>query len=213
MANTAYSTLFQEVQGYVVGVPQPTILSAMRLAAVEFCRRSEAYKYRPATITVTAGLSSYSPTLPSETEIHGYAQVLYNSGKLTFLDWDTVTDQDPAFPSIAGTPGNFTYQAVSTLYLVPVPSVAPDVGLQLSLVLRPTVSANGVDADLMARYREAFVHGTVRRLCLMGNKTWSDPAKAKLHGALFNGVVTDAHSEAKSNFGATADRVQIRKFR
>jgi hypothetical protein len=91
--------------------------------------------------------------------------------------------------------------------------VAPTVGLQLSLILRPTITAAGLDSVLMSRYKEPIVHGTVRRLCIMDSKPWTDLGKAKLHGGLFNNGIADAHSEAKSNFGATADHVQIRKFR
>jgi hypothetical protein len=213
MANVAFSTLFQDVQTYVRGVPQPTILNAMRLAAVEFCRRSEAYKYRPAVIPVTANTANYTPTLPTDTEIHGYASVLYNGKPLDFLDWDTVTARDPAFPSVTGTPGNFTYLTPDTVYMVPVPSVAPTTGLQLSLILRPTISASGLDSVLMNRYKEPIVHGTIRRLCIMDKQIWTDLAKAKIHGALFNAGISDANSEARTNFGATQDHVQIRKFR
>jgi len=214
MANTVYSTLFPDIQAYVASCPQPTLLNALRLSAIEFCRRSEAYKYRPPVVTVVANTPNYLPVLPTDTEIHGYADVKYDGGRITFMDWDDVTTRDPAYPSETGTPGNFTYQSVTgPLYLYPIPSTVPTTGILLSLVLRPTITSSGLDSDLISRYKETIVHGAVKRVCVMDKQVWTDVGKAKLHGGLFNAGIADAHSEAKSDFGAVANRVQIRKFR
>ena len=205
--------MVQDAQGYVHGCPQPVLVNALRYSAIQFCRRSEAYKYRPPTQNVLAGTANYVFALPTDTEVHGYADVKYDGNSITFNDWDNVTVSDPAYPSIQGTPGTFTYQDPNTLYLVPVPDTAVVSGLLVSLVLRPTLTSAGINTALATRYWEAIIHGAVQRVCLMDKMVWSDAKKALLHGKLFLAGVSDAYSEAQSDFGAQNSHVKIRKFR
>lgn len=214
MANIAFSTLLPDMQVFVHGCPQPVLINALRLAAIQFCRDSESYKYRPAVQTVTVSVPSYTFTLPTDSEIHGYADVKYVGNSIKFDDWDNVTVRDPAYPTIEGTPANFTYQQdLGTLYLVPVPDVTTTSALLVSLILKPTITAAGLDSVLMDRYKETIVSGAVQRVSIMDKEVWADPKKALLHGNLFRRGVMDAYSEAKTDFGAKAHRVEIRKFR
>jgi hypothetical protein len=208
------SSLVQDVQGYVHSCPQPVILKELTLSAIDFCRRSEAYVYRPIVQDVTVAVPSYTFTLPTDTEIHSYKNVQFNGSAISFTDWDIVTIKDPAFPSVPGTPANYTYKNVSMpLYLVPVPDTTIPSSLLVTLALRPTITATTLNDFLLTRYKESIVSGAVRRACLMDKMVWYDPKKAALHGAIFNSGVNDANSEAESDFGNFPRRVKIRKFR
>jgi hypothetical protein len=212
--STALSTLVQDVQAYVYGCPQPVIINALRLAAIDFCKKSEAWKYRPAAQNVVINVSHVVIPLPEDSEIHGYGDVKYNGGEITFLDWDTVTGYDPAFPSITGTPSNFTYQQdLGTLYMYPVPNESLAGSLLVMVILKPTITATTLDTVIATRYKEAIVSGAVQRLSMMDKMVWYDPKKALLHGKIFLAGVADAHSEAKTDFGAKMRRVAVRKFR
>lgn len=162
---------------HLPGCPYAALDSALRQAAIDFCEQSLAWQYNHPDIAVVPATSEYPFVPPADAVVHAitYADfdgkeiAAYTSTQgLRIWDWRHQT----------GTPA-YVLGGTTALTLVPTPDVAGT--LKLTVALKPSVDAPGLDNAIFNEYREAIVHGALARLMLSPKKPYGDPQLATYH--------------------------------
>lgn len=161
----------------VPGCPLAMLDSALREAAIAFCEQSLAWKYEHPDIAVVAATTEYPFVPPADAVVHAitYAQFADKEIKahtseqnLRIWDWRHQT----------GAP-EYVLGGITGLTLVPTPDTAGT--LKLTVALKPSKDAPGVDDGMFDEYRQAIVHGALARLMLSPKKPYTDAALGMAH--------------------------------
>lgn len=179
---TPWSEFFDMVSPDVPGCPLPMQEIALRQAAIVFCERSLAWEYEHPDIPVIVGVDEYTFIPPGGAVVHAIMYARFN-------DQDIYCDVRPDDISIwdwrhqTGTP-QYVFSNANSVMLVPTPNVAGT--LKMTVVLKPSPNASGVDDDIYNEYRTAIVHGALETLMFSPKKPYSNPGMAQVHGQQFN---------------------------
>lgn len=163
------------------GCPFAVADHALRLAAIAFCEQSMAWRYQHPDVTVIAATAEYAFVPPAESVVHTitYAEfegeaIETHAGESNIMidDWHNQT----------GTP-EYVLGGYTGITLVPTPDVAGT--LTMTVVLKPSPTAIGVDDNVFNEYRAAIVHGALAMLMLSPKKPYSSPNLATYHQQQF----------------------------
>lgn len=220
---TLFSEFLQGTLADVPGCPDISVEHEVRNSAIEFCKRSFAWRQQLSPISVTANVGTYSLVSPlMEARV-----IKIYSAILTTLSADpaiaapgvqklwpkTVQELDEACPGwrlaqslstssrIAPTTF-FTQESADTILLAGVPVV--DGALQILGALVPLRTASGINAWVAEQYYEAICHGAKARLMAIPYKPWSNPNLAVWHAGEFDKAISSANIEASTAFQSNA---------
>lgn len=160
------------------GCASPMVAASLIEVAREFCRMTSAWRVDFDAITLTAGQATYdldSPEGESEvlriTQLAAGGMMLWteeeNEQRRTTADYPKYTRDNPPFAL-----GNDL--KTITLIADEVPAASLASGLVVSGALQPTRSATALPQFLLDVYGDAMRAGTLARLMVMGNQTWTD---------------------------------------
>lgn len=203
MASKTWSAWLDEVLLLVPGCLIPVAENAIRNAAIEFCRRTNAWRYDADPIVVVAGVADYDLDVPSGSgaALIRSAEFTTSGGALAMLDPKSPDQLDEIMP------GWKTEQSAVVYYTSPSPDVITLAGLpeeagtlKLVLALVPTRASTGIDQSIHEQHLDAITHGAAARLMAMPKKPWSDPNMAAYHAGEFANVITGTKvSAARGN--------------
>lgn len=191
-----WSGFYDYIASDLPGCPFPAMDFALRQSAISFCEQSLAYRYQHPDIAVVAATDTYSYVPPAESVVHAihYAEfagktIQTRAGEfgIRIEDWRNQT----------GAP-EYVLGGATSLTLVPTPDVAGT--LKLEVVLKPSLTATGVDDALFNEYREAIVHGALGRLMLSPKKPYSDAQLGAYHAQQFTIKTGQAGMRAARNY-------------
>jgi hypothetical protein len=155
---------------YLGDVPGCTYFMAeneLRQAAREFCERSQAWRARMEPITTVAGRRLYSFDYNSRYDV---CKVIGAS-----LDGQYIHIMLPGDEIQAGASGLLALnQRDFELY----PTPAGGLTLQISAILKPSMTAQGLDDALYAEYAPAIAQGAKARLFIQANQQYTNPGAA-----------------------------------
>jgi hypothetical protein len=163
------------------GCPLVVVEAALRRAAIAFCEQSLVWKAEHDEIDVVSGTADYAFVPPSGAVVHAidYAEfdgeeIESHAGRtdIEIEDWRNET----------GTP-EYVLGGATSLLLVPEPDV--DGTLTLTVILKPTPTATGVEDFIFNEYRETIVHGALARLMQSPRKPYTDAALSVMHQQQF----------------------------
>lgn len=173
------------------GCPLAIVDDAILKTVIDFCNRSRAYRYSPASIDVVANTATYVPTLPSETEI---AWLL--SAEIDDVPIDTPTPGSVPILSETDTGVVFAAVVASTTQLglrnVPDESAT----LNVRLALRPTLAATEYPDALHVLYRDAIASGVLAKLFAQPKKPWSAPEMVAYYKTAYESGISAAEYRA-----------------
>jgi len=176
-----WSDFYDLVVPDLPGCPFAMVDNALRESAIAFCEQSLAWSYQHPDVAVVAATALYPFVPPTGAVVHAitYAEfagtaIECNVGEsgIMIYDWRNQT----------GTP-TYVLGGATELTLVPTPDA--DGTLTLTVALKPTPDATGIDDSIFNEYREGIISGALGRLMLSPKKPYSNPAMATYHQQQF----------------------------
>jgi len=200
----------------VQGCPVNLINNAIRSAAIEFCERTNMWKYAFPEQNIVAGTDTYTFTFPTGVadamisrptyvEVNGLQVNPTNEEDLDNLQylWRDATSKQPQL---------YYMDFDNTMILVPTPSENITDGLYAEAALRPTMTATTLPDWLFDNWSETIASGALMRLHSMVGKVWADPQVVSMHRAKFKEGISRAKSRTMKSFAKQGKTVQPRSF-
>lgn len=208
MATTQFSAFLPSIMIDVLGCPDILVEREIRNSAIDFFRRSQAWRAQLDPISVAANVDTY------DIEQYGSAvekiiDVFYTGIQLTPKTYGEINAQrklaiatalgitsDSVLPSVKF----YAQQNPSQIVLYGMPDASYVDGLLIDAVLVPTRTSTGMDSVIADRYWDAIVHGAKHRLMIVPGKPWTDANLAAWHKTQMDNLVDSAGIEAVRGF-------------
>ncbi len=194
MSQVAWSAFYPDVMINVENCPEFTVDRFLRRAAIEICSQSKRLKFAMDPISTIAGHPTYDLDPDSGTD--------------TVSILDCTLDDKPLDPIRRDEIARFrdwtTEQRKPTKYLMDVDDETvrfwriPDAiyQVQITLSLKPSQTAAGIEAWFADRYRDAIVSGALAGLHAIPKQVWSDAGLALFHDGRFQAGIRKACADA-----------------
>lgn len=203
----------------VMGAPEPLLLQALRMACIEFCRRTDTVQCIQAPVAVVAGTQDYAVTVPADMVLVRVLGAAWQGVWLVPVPPDDVTSDvalrgaaiGAAIP-LSGAPRHFFQKTpdLSTISLYPIPDVALAGGLLIKASFCPTQAATQVEDALFDEWAEGIAAGAAARvLAIPGQGFTGSPAGP---AARFERAVSEAKRQKMFGKMTAGARVQPRRF-
>jgi hypothetical protein len=191
MATTTWASFYPYVQPYVPGCPEIVIESHLQEAAADFCAESEVWRYTIEPDFTSNGTSDYEIDVPKGTFLENI-MYLYLDGNIiqhvSERHFRVATNKDGS--AIKGTPTYFSVLDDNSIRLYPMPDGKYTFnGLG---VLKPILSATGVETFIFTTHGRSIASGAIARLAEIPNKEWSNPELAMQHRIDFERRISSA---------------------
>lgn len=209
MATVNLSVMLPEVQPYVHDCPRLLAENAIRNAAIEFCHKTQLWRYDVPAADIIAGTAVYTPTVPANTVL---VEILWVWRQDTMLPAKSDDELMRLFRMFdwrtePGTPIYHNRQSASTIQLVPAPNTTITGGLTMRVALAPARAATTVDADIVERFTEVIAKGAIARLLKLAGQPFFDPAGAATAERLFQIGINEARIKANRSYSRAAGAV------
>lgn len=179
---TNLTSFYDETLPGLKGVtPGANALKAIRDTLIDFCERTQIWRYSPAAVNSVASTAEYTIVVPAGTEISDVLWVQYND-EFPVLSPASIAELDALFPNgWREEEGEVDYYYLTTagkLRLALTPSTGVTGAIKSEVALKPTVTATTVDDFLYTDWRREIGCGARAILMAQSGKPWSDPQKA-----------------------------------
>ena len=202
--------------------PEPLAIQSIRLAAIEFCRRTNVVR-RVQSQNIVATTQDYTPTAVTDMVV---ARVLKSwvEGKLL----DTASDVDDPTALVGANIGSATVRrgyprilffktpvqlttGVIVASLYPVPDTSITNGLTLLLSMQPSEASTTVEDVLFDDFHDAIASGALARITAVPNQTYSSNMAGD-HRKEFLAACHAAKWRTETGSGQVSLRVEPRRF-
>jgi hypothetical protein len=208
MAKTWEDDFGPSVAADMASCPYPTLVDAIRFAAIEFFNKTRAWVVDLDAIDVVANQQTYTLTSNvSETTVVAPRQVIWGAADDTnsrvllpkTLSW--LQDRYGDITQSSYDPSYYLADTTREVSLVPVPADAVSAGLRVKAAIKPTQASTGVDTDdIYEEYLEDIVFGARARLLMMRDKDWSDYQLGVSERASFEDCIARTRKRAAQQF-------------
>ena len=190
---TSFADLVPRVKVLVPIVPLATALDALHTAAVDFCRKTNAWRFSTGSIPAIANVTDYEVSVPANTRI---CRIMSGTWKDKPLYAVSTIQRNANGPM--GTP--YYYQLVGqTLRITDAPTATEFDAFDFELALEPTMSATGMDDEFINEHYQAIVWGAVTSLLMMPLQPWSAPQSAVAYEQHYIAAVSRAEGRANDD--------------
>jgi len=192
-----YETLLPDVLSLVPACPEMLAERNIRSAVIELCEKTDAYQKQLDPITAVANIYEYDLEPPTGTNVHRIVWVTYDGKSLEPVSTGLLEQRKENWREETGTPEYFIKQGLDQFNLVPVPSATLSRGINIRVALKPTLTSNACDEEIMTDYRDTIINGALFRLCRMPAQDWTDLGAAQVYNSLFNEGMVYAERRAR----------------
>lgn len=206
---TTYESLLPELIPMVPGCPDTLIENNIRSAVIELCEKAAVYQAELDPVATVAGTYEYDLEPPSQTVVHKIMWVTHKGRDLEPTTTTILEQRKPNWRDAEnrGTPEYFMKITQSLFWMVPVPNETLASSTIVRAQLKPTLTSNATDDEVMSDYRDTIVSGALFRLLRMPSKEWTDYAGAQVYGALFQEGIQQAERRGRHADVGVARRV------
>lgn len=201
MTSKAWADFLPEVR-FEIGECLPLLAEHnIRNAAIEFCERSEVWIYEHDSQALVNGQSTYDFYPLDGAAVVMVREAWLDDGQLVASGPDALSDTYGNWMTETGTPIFFTQLDEKGIRLVPSPldyTTLPT--LRMTLALKPTRDATGVDEAIYQQWAEVIGYGAKARLQGMVGESWSNQAKAEDNARKFNNGIAIARAKVDKGF-------------
>jgi hypothetical protein len=187
---------FEYVLPEVIGCPDPTLRSAVRMAAIDFCRETLAWTEIQDPTPLVDETSDYDIDTPQGAFAYTVRDVWMNNRRLEpktmaalaegLPNWLSAHSNEPVFYNAAAERG--------TIRIFPIPSNSSG-----SLVIRaayvPTLTCTTLPDFLGQRHADVIASGAKSRAMLIPGQVWSNPQLGAYYQTKFDDGITKARIE------------------
>lgn len=173
-----------------LGAPITLIERNVRLAIIELCEFSMAWRVVLDDMDIVAGTNEYALTVPANTRVVSVAYA--GDDNLRILPTTMMTLDSMPEPWRQTATNNRASQASwyylpdrSTIRLVLTPFEAKTAGLSVIVSLKPTQDAKSVEDFLYEDHLEDIRHGALSKILRIPKKEWTDAREAEVNRLLF----------------------------
>lgn len=210
MSTIQYSDFLPSILVDVPGCPDVAVEREVRNSAIEFCRRSLAWRKQLAPISVVALTNTYALAAP----IAGSRVIKVHDVILTSTNGDvsnlvSTTPQildasDPRWRTVSSNINTnwFTQDEPDSIILAGMPQINGT--LTILAAFAPTLVSTGFDGWIGEQYFEAIIHGAKAKLLAVPLKPWSSPVLSMWHVGKFDTAISEARVEAASAYQSDA---------
>jgi len=191
MATTTWETFYPYILPYLPGCPEVVIETHLQEAASKFCAESEVWRYTIDSDYTSNGTSDYQIDVTSGTLLESILFFYVNGSPLT-----RVADRHFSIPinqdgsDIKGAPIYVSILDDKSVRLYPTPD--GKYTFNGVVVLKPKLSATGVEDFIYDAHGRTISSGAISRLAEIPNKEWSNPELAMQHRFEFTRGITNA---------------------
>jgi hypothetical protein len=217
---TALSAFFPYVLPHAAQCPIPLAEQAVRVAAMEFCRKT-LLVHQIFKVDVTANAVDYTVTLPTDQKLTRVIKVLVGSKELASVPFSSITSA----PALAGaavgdavvTPGPATcfFQkdtGVPSFSLYPVPYTTVTGGMVYVAAFEPTETAATVADLLFLHWAREIGYGALAHVLAVAGQPFSDPTLAAVYAGKFEAAKDVGISQMRKGQTTASLAVRPRKF-
>ncbi len=193
---TPWSDLFPYVLPYVIGCPDPTAEQHIKLAAIDFCRRTLCHRVTLEP-ELCSGVSHDIELCPeSGTQIIKIKAVAVGEREFSLVDpVRGLSMARSEYPSdFVFTQDNLTLQ-VYPLQVSGTPVVA-------DVALAPAITATGLNAILAAAHLQDIVQGAIASIKRIPGQPFSDLNGSTLHQGLFEARIKTVAAKVARGFAS-----------
>ena len=190
-----------QVLPYVAGCPQDLIASALRDAAIDFCKESQCLMTgSEVTFTATAGTPTWDFTAD---QILDVIEARIDGKEIPVLRLN-----DPVADDLDDDVYVVRFAEPNNLAITPAPTA--DLDVDLLIVTAPGPASVAMHDSLWLRHHESLRWGALARLMEIPKRAWSDGALAVYYANKFETAKQKAKSEINRNVTKTARRLRVR---
>lgn len=195
----AYDAFLADILPYARNCPDPTIESAVRLAVIELCAKTEIWQADLDPISGVASQYAYDLDPPANTMIHRIISLVDETGyALEPVSSGLMDHRYPNWREEPGTPKYYINQDEdSQIWLLPAPATARANAYLIRVVLKPTVTSTSASNFIMTDFRDAIVNRTIARLLSMPDRDWSNFKTAAVHYSMWEQQLVEAEKRAR----------------
>lgn len=190
----------------VPGCPFAAVDTTLRQAAIAFCENSLVWTYEHPPVSMLAGTASYGFVPPAGAVVHAIIQAEIDGREIDSLTAEADI-QAANCRNQMGTP-EYVLGGATLLTLVPIPGAAGT--LMMTVALKPSPDANGIEDSIFNEYREAIIHGALARLTLSPKKPYTNAQLAQYHGQQFAIKTGNAGMRVARSYTRAPLRTRIR---
>ncbi len=180
----------------------------VRDAAIRVCERTLSWRYEQPKFDLTPGTARYAFRKPANTDVHAVFSATVNGKRLTpqplddalgiYPEWvDTYTDPDQ-IAEFGGEPNTITQISPSQFIVLPLPNADETYSVRMVYALKPTRSADGMDATALDELEDTIVHGALQHLLVLPNTNWTDRELAAYHAKQYLFTLTETQGAGQS---------------
>lgn len=209
MAIRLFSDLLPRVLPSVDGCPTPTVIAAIRDAAIQTCIRTLAWQSQLVAVPAVVGQAEYDYLVPPDCEVQALLEATYDGKLLRVMRAQQLRARDDKWPTPAAAQGVPMFIAPTTtrkFAVLPAPDVAGSI--ELRAVLKPLRTAIGMEDEPFNELEDAFVHGALQYLLVAKDKFWSDRELASYHAKQFLAQLMEHRARVNLTAGMMLVQVQ-----
>jgi hypothetical protein len=182
-----WASFYPYVQPHLPGCPDIVIETHLQEAASEFCAKSEVWRYDIDKDFTSKNTSDYEIEVPTGAVLEDVL-VLYLNGQAL----KRVSDRHFDLPNTvsASRPTAFTIYQDTQVRLYPTPDGKYD--FEGSAVIKPSLSASGVEDFIFEAHGRSIACGAIYRLALIPGKEWTNPELGAYYKAEFHRHISEA---------------------
>lgn len=185
---------------YVTGCPEPVLEQHIRLAAIEFFRRTLAYRQTLEPVAADGKSVVVDLEPPSQTQIIKIKSASVNGRAFTLVGRSLGVElarHDTGDEFVFSHDGR-------TLSVYPLQTTNTPVDVDVALA--PSITSTALDDAMASSYMQDIAQGAIASIKLLPNQPFTDPAGAMPHQALFQTRISSM--AAKLARGATAAKMR-----
>lgn len=199
MAQVEFRTMTPEVLAAAPACPSPTMVRALRTAAIELGDKALCYRYELEGQLALGNLDTTELDLPRDTNLVSIIS-LHAEGKhlkptsVRIMDRDILGWRDEV-----GFPTKYLRKqnTLNAIRLYPLPE--DTLSLRGEIALKPTRIATGFEEHFLDRFYATIVDGALARLLVVPSAPWVNPDLGAYHKQLFEAAVDDARRVADAD--------------
>lgn len=212
MTIQTYDSLVRDVILYAPHCPEPIALYAVRLTVIDFCNRTHWWKYTGDYQDLVAEQKEYTIETPNGAEPISAIAVWYNGSPLWPMGFSSKNRfQFQNADTRLSKPVAFSQVDPFEIVLSPVPDKDEIDALLITAAIKPKRSATGADQDMMERWFDALVSGSLARVYAIPNQPFTNADAAILREKMYREEATKAKIDANKALTAASLRVQPRQ--
>lgn len=193
----------------VQGCPDFLIERSVRDSAVDFCSRTDVYMVEPEDIIVVEGVSEYTVSLPTGTELNHIIDIFDDKQALQPVSYSEL-EQRLGNETERAVPRFYAQRDNTEIYFAPVPDATKT--LKVLFSVKPTATSTSIPDTIGRENREAITHGALYRLQMMSGQPFSNISAAQMNNQLFEKSVGRTARQVKYGFSGGSLTCKPRLF-